>query len=821
MRYLLFRVSVAFVFSFCLIFSAHAATPSKPAVAEHYGQLSLSFEANQGQTDPQVRFLSRGPGYSLFLTPTEVILGLRKSSPDATANPMRMQLIGANATPQVAGVETLPGKVNYLRGKDPKQWRTNVTTYGKVKYSQVYPGVDLVYYGNQRQLEYDFIVAPGANPGTIRLNFAGTSAQDKLTPQLDKTGDLIVGEVRLHKPVLYQEIAGKRKTVEGNFRIASNQEVGFQVAAYDKTRPLVIDPVLVYSTYLGGSREEKANGIAVDSQGQVYIAGETASSDFPLANAMQSVRAGKDAFIMKLNASGDAIIYATVVGGSDEDRATSIAVDAMGQVYVTGVTISDNFPTVNALQPALGGATRKKILADAFVAKLNAAGDALFYATYLGGRKAEEAYGIAIDTVGQAYIAGSTSSPDFPIANALQPARAGSDDAFITKLNAAGTALIYSTYLGGSEEQYGIVFGIKEAAYSVAVDNTGQAYIAGETAATDFPTVNALQATMNGFSDGFITKLNSTGSAFVYSTYLGGTNSTGAAVLMSAIRYHESVNSIAVDASEAVYVAGTTRSTDFPTVHALQPIIHGYSDAFVAKLRPNGSALVYSTYLGGRRYPEGAGSNMGEEGAYSIAIDPAGQASVTGMTRSTDFPTVNAPQSIYGGGDSDAFISKLNASGSALIYSSYLGGSGNEAGSIDFFWETLPTSVAVDAQGQAYVAGITSSSDFPVNHALQPAYGSGDTDAFITKIGKKNPSYALTITKSGKGSGTVTSDPAGIVCGANCTGRYPLGTPVTLTATPDPGATFKGWSGACTGIGTCVVNLTTDQNVGTRFGKKP
>ncbi|MGH9784500.1 MAG: SBBP repeat-containing protein, partial [Terriglobia bacterium] len=395
-------------------------------VQESYGKLPLSFEANQGQTDSRVQFLSRGHGYSLFLTPTESVLTLRgpaeagsagsQTVPRAvkTAAPssnrsavLRMKLLGANPAPQATGLEELPGKSNYFLGNDPKQWRTNVPNYGKVRFAGVYPGVDLVYYGNQRQLEYDFVVAPGADPSAIRLGFAGAERLE-IDPQGELALETPAGEVRWHKPVVYQEVGGVRQMVDGHYVRKGEETVGFEIASYDPRHPLIIDPVLIYSTYLGGSAFDAGVGIAVDSSGSAYVTGETDSTNFPTtAGAFQagcgvSIFGCIDAFVTKLNAAGNALVYSTYLGGSENDVGHAIAVDAGGNAYITGLSNSPNFPVAKAFQSAFKGGEGN----DVIVVKVNAAGNALAYSTYLGGSKNEESRGIAVDAAGNATITG-------------------------------------------------------------------------------------------------------------------------------------------------------------------------------------------------------------------------------------------------------------------------------------------------------------------------------------------------------------------------------------------------------------------------------
>jgi hypothetical protein len=747
-----------------------------------YGKLPLSFEANLGQTDLTVKFLSRGRGYALFLTGDEAVLSFQRASqkakrksqkakvkagvaptlrsartalksgatnsndapttdlaPRTTNAVLRLRLVGANASAAVVGAEELPGRANYFLGNDPRKWRTNVPTYARVKYQSVYPGIDLVYYGSQSgQLEYDFVVAPGADPRAIALDVgAGLVPAREGHPRgvplrIAADGDLVVqtggGDIRFHKPIVYQpDLASKEdlsgsshvtrrsSRVDGRYILTASNQVRFALGAYDRSKPLVIDPVLSYSTYLGGSSGDGGYAIAVDFSGNAYVTGFTASTDFPTANPLQAtLRGSYEVFVAKLNAAGSALVYSTYLGGSDGDEGYGIAVDSSGSAYVTGSTYSTDFPTVNALQAGLQGGE------DAFVAKLNAAGSALVYSTYLGGSGEDWGYGMAVDSSGNGYVTGKTSSYDFPTANPFQSTcgscgASGNDmyDAFVTKLNPAGSALVYSTYLGGSSLDYG---------NGIAVDSSGNTYVTGYTSSTDFPTVNPLQATnkaalaYNENNTAFVAKMNPTGSALVYSTYLGGSSSDGG-------------YGIAADSSGNAYVTGFTASTDFPTASPLQASFGGGDfEVFVAKLNPTGSALVYSTYLGG---------SSGDEG-YSIAVDSSGNAYVTGSTYSTDFPTMNPLQATnkaaLSTGESTAFVTKLNWSSSALslVYSTYLGGN-----NVDFGY-----GIAVDSSGNAYVTGTTQSSDFPTVNPLQASFGGGMSDAFVAKI---SPAPALTL----------------------------------------------------------------------------
>nr|MBA3240534.1 SBBP repeat-containing protein [Acidobacteriota bacterium] len=733
--------------------------PTSADTREAYGRIPLGFEANRGQSASEVNFLARGAGYTLFLKPTEAVFALRNadsaSRNEATANSsngtvdaqsairtpqtavLRMRLEDADAGATVEGSEELAGRVNYFNGNDPSKWRTDVPTFGRVRYGEVYPGIDVVYYGNQRQLEYDFVVAPGSDARAIALRFEGADALE-----LDAGGDLLLtlGEstIRQPKPFVYQEVAGARRAVEGGYALDEGGRVRFALGEYDSSLPLVIDPVIVYSTYLGGSGGDQGNAIALDPSGNAYISGFTVSTNFPTANAFQGTNGGgagtQDAFVAKLNAAGTALVYSTYLGGDDFEQSRGLAVDSAGSAYVIGQTNSSNFPVVNAIQDTKGSNGD-----DVFVTKLNAAGSALVYSTYLGGADGPEfGEGIAVDSAGNAYVTGNTFSDDFPLVNAIQATEGSSIDAFVTKINAAGSALVYSTYLGGNSNDLGL---------GIAVDSAGNAYVSGNTSSTNFPTANAVQGTSGGDQDAFVTKINAAGSAFVYSTYLGG----------SAL---DEGQSIAVDSAGNAYVTGDTLSTNFPVANALQPANGGgvLQDAYVTKINAAGSALVYSTYLGG----------TGGEIGFGIAVDSSGNAYIGGATGSfTSFPTANALQCTSAA--QDAFVTKINAAGSALVYSTYIGGSGQDNA----------RAIAIDSSGNAYIAGITRSTDYPTVNPIQSTFG-GETapfgDAFVTKISDTSAgpasqllftqtapsvqedvtSLTLTVQRTGDTSGTVS-----------------------------------------------------------------
>jgi len=751
--------------------------------------LPLSFEPNLGQADPRVKFLSRGRGYTLFLTKDQAILAMQESGARSqesgeegrpwsvargpllsdrnskletrnsaalrapNSNPesplvLRLRLLGANAGAKVSGHDELPGKSSYFIGKDPAKWHTHIPTYGRVRFASIYPGVDLVYYGEQNgQLEYDFVLGPGADPKRISLAI-GAEAEigGKLKAlRIASNGDLVVhlpgGELRLRRPVVYQAQSTvdsresavlsrqlttdhgprttfnpdpgipNRKLVDARYVLKPDGTVTFEIGPYDRTLPLVIDPVLSYSTFLGGSDMDYANGVAVDALGNAYITGYTASVDFPVVSAAQSSPGGGscledgvatpcfDVFVSKLNPSGTALVYSTYLGGSDEDYGAGIAVDSSGDAYVAGYTYSTNFPVQNALQPDNAGGV------DAFVTELSSDGASLIYSTYWGGSLDDVGTGIAVDSRGNAYLSGYTESTNFPVTSgAFQTTYGnGAHNGFVVKFNSGGAQVGYSTYLGGSGDDY---------AYAAAVDSAGDAFVTGATNSTNFPTLNAFQPNYAGGQcavapntfpcyDAFAAKLNPAGSALLFSTYLGGTGSDYGYAL-------------ALDSSANVYVTGYTTSVNFPTTPgAFQRAFGGAYDVFVTKLNNSGSTLAYSTYLGG----------SGTEVAYGIAVDSNGSAYTTGYNYGGNFPTAN-PVQAENAAFYDAFVNVLDPTGSFLVFSTYLGGTQDDFG----------RGIALDPSGNIYVVGATFSTDFPTTSgSFEPSYMGGPYDAFVTK----------------------------------------------------------------------------------------
>ena len=660
------------------------------------GEIEARFEVNVGQANPSVRFLSRGRGHTLFLTDREAWLVLRPRGGRAVET-LRMRLPSARFEAPPAGAGLLPGATNYFLGRDPKRWRMGVNAYGGVRYADVYPGIDVVFHGRHGSLEYDFEIAPGSDPGTIAVAFEGPRNLG-----LDADGNLILetaaGRIVQKRPVAYQESGARRRPVSVAYAIDASSRVRFALGPYDPTRRLIIDPVLGYASYLGGALDDNGRAVAVDAAGSLYVAGQTDSLDFPVtAGAAQSANAGgTDVFVAKIGPAGGPLAFATYLGGSSADVGNGVALGPGGTVFVAGETASADFPvTPGAFQTASPGPRA------GFVAKLDAAGGALVYSTYLGGSLTARCNAIAVDSSGQAYVVGRTDSPNFPTTAGVDfPAYLGAFDGFVTKLNAAGSGPVYSTYLGG---------GGNDALFGVALGPGDTACVAGGSDSPDYPTTPSAYQSVVQDTDPVVTKLDPNAASLLYSTFLGGASDM------------ERANAFAVAPGGVVCVSGFTPSADFPVKNAAQSVKGAAVDAWIARFDPGASgdaSLVYSTFFGGD------GSDRGN----GIAADAAGNAWVVGQADDpANFPVLDPVQPTFGGGPSDGFGARLSPSG-ALEFSTFLGGAADDFAN------------AVTTRGSdAFVTGGTLSADFPTVAPLQAA-SAGATDAFFVRI---RPSPAL------------------------------------------------------------------------------
>lgn len=663
-----------------------------PALEDHRGARVAApggfvFEENRGQAPAGVEFIARGAGVVVALAPDGATLSVPRRPTPAS---FKMRLVGANAPAQLVGVGPLPGKSHYFRGGGRRDSPTNVPHYAGVRYREPYPGVDVVFHTGGGDVQYDFIVAPGADPSVIRIGWEGIEGLE-----VSGDGSLLLrlpgGPVVQRAPVVFQETPWGRQQVAGGYALEGDT-VGFEIGDHDAGLPLVIDPVLSFSSYLGGSDNDVTEALATDPSGNVYVVGRTSSSDFPtqgVGAVLGETRSGStDGFLAKLDPGGS-LVYAAYLGGGFGDSILGVAVDSAGAVYLTGETASTDFPTKDALQKGKQGVAN-----DVFVTKLAPDGSALVFSTYLGGAGGNDTgHGIAVDGAGNVYVTGTTQSTDFPTAAAMQSDFGGGfSDAFAARILPGGSGLAYSTYLGG--------VGDVETGRDVAADGSGNAYITGNTNSSDFPTANAIDGQVAGF-DAFVTKLTA-GGTLAYSTFLGG----GSTELGYAIE---------VDAAGNAYIGGQTAGSGFPTVNPFQGP-GGGTDGFVAKIDPNGAALVYSSHVGG----------SGIDTLRGLARAPDGSVHLVGETRSPDFPTARAVQPTFGGGGSDAFWLSLNAAGSAVIRSTYLGGSGAE---LEWAQDVGP-----DGSGGVWIAGFTDSADFPTARAIQPAFGGGNADAFVVRL---------------------------------------------------------------------------------------
>lgn len=686
-----------------------------------YRHASGGFEANLGQTDPRVRFVSRHGSYILFLTANQAVLELdERASSTATPSTKRslltMTWMNASLCSRIEGIGESRSKSSYLIGADRQRWLSDVPSYSKVQYQDFYRGVDLIYYEEKGELEYDLVLSPGAHAGDIALKIGATA-----DVRLDSSGDLIMKVARqqvvLHRPVAYQPSLDGREPVRVGYILKSSNVIGFKLGAYDQSRPLIIDPRLIYSSYLGGSASDDGAKVTVDANGNAYLVGWSASIDFPTVRPLQPANAGAtnvviSKFNVKLHGAAS-LVYSTYLGGSGRSAGRGIAVDALGQVFISGDTNAPNFPTTSGAYQTSCKAHAGACSTDVFAAELNSSGNALLYSTYVGGSGTEYGFAMAIDSQGHIFVGGNTDSPDFPVTkHAFQTTYRGGPkafgDAFVLELNPVGhgtSDLRYASYLGGSGS---------EAIWGIATDQFGAVYVAGSTSSPNFPvTSGAYQSSFAGGSsnigDGFITKLTPSGRGandLAYSTYLGGSADDRA-------------EGIALDSANLVYVTGYTQSSDFPvtTATAFQPRFGGgtcfdapCADAFIAKLNPavsGQSALVYSTFFGGSSIDLGHG----------IALDSAGLVYITGETTSTELPLLNPIQDHCASGCrplplTDVLVAKFDLTkrgAASLLFSTYLGGN-----NVDTGW-----SIAVDRKGNAYITGQVFSTDFPIWNPYQ------------------------------------------------------------------------------------------------------
>ena len=673
------------------------------------GALPLSFIDNAGQYDPSVDSVVYGARQAIAFTPNKIIFQSSDQLSSLTnPQPVELTFAGANADPRIEFLEPLPGVFNYLNGQNTV---TNVSTYEGLIYRELYNGIDLQYNSEDSQLKSEFIVDPGADPNQIRLDYAG--AEDIVIRQ---DGALVIqtafGELVENAPIVYQDINGERIYIEAQYILEDNDTVIFEINDYDTNYVLTIDPTIEYSSYLGGSLTDSISDVTVNRSGNILLTGSTNSSDFPNQFSLQNSFGGGafdgDAFVTKLSLDGSAVVFSTFLGGSGNETAKGIEVDNEGNIFIGGTTTSDNFPVLNAFQNSSADGTGTELGGDAFVSKISEDGSSLVYSTYLGGSGIEEVGDIALDNTGSVSVIGTTTSANLPVQNAIDSQLDGTQDAFIAKFSVDGSSLIFSTYLGGSDREFGD---------AIVTDNGGNIYVTGATQSADLPVVSPVQATFGGQSDAFVGKYDPNGNP-LYLSYLGGGDvDRGLA--------------IAVDGNGNAYVTGKTglsevnqpfatseppqfQSTrDFPVVNPFQSTFFGgFDDAFITKLNDSGSELLYSTYYGGN------GTDLGE----AIAVDSEGNIYLAGTTNSSDLAQLAPVQPAFGG-NRDVFLTKFAADGQSQRYSSYIGGA--DIDSVE--------AIALDVNNNVYLAGFTNSTDFPTQQPFQGTL-QGVGDGFVLKV---------------------------------------------------------------------------------------
>jgi hypothetical protein len=715
----------------------HNSAPHPPQTQDAgYGKMPWYFVENHGQTDPRVSYYAVAQGTDIFFTPQGVTYAL--TTPGASASTLIaphsapasaarsaatvsetaaqrwavvVDFVGANAASRPRGEERTPTVVSYFRGPQA-EWKTGLPTYQRVVYANVWPGIDLIYEGTAAgALEYSFVLHPGADPEHIRLAYQGATSVTR-TPVGQLEVNTPVGSLTEESPVAYQEDAsGQRTPVTSSYVLRSgaaeeDPAYGFLLGAYDRSRTLVLDPVvLIYSGFIGGANYDQGNGSAVDGAGNAYISGYTSSDEtsFPVTVGPDLSYNGSfyDAFVAKFDPTGKTLLYLGYIGGAGgfSDVGQSIAVDQAGNAYIAGTTYSDQatFPVTAGPDLTFNGG-----FTDAFVAKVDASGAALLYCGYIGGAADEDGNGVAVDAAGAAYVTGGTFSDEtsFPVTVGPGLLHKGLEDAFVAKVDASGASLLYAGYIGGADDDTG---------HAIALDSLNNAYITGQTFSTEatFPVAVGPDLTYNdlGAGDAFVAKIDDGGKTLIYAGYLGGAS-------------QEDGNGVAVDASGSAYIAGFTLSNQatFPvTVGPDTSFNGGGGDAFVARIKPEGTGLVFGGYIGG------AGADFGR----GIALDGKGNAYVAGGTSSDQltFPVSGGPDLTYNGGGDDAFVAKVRADGTILLYAGYLGGNKNDAG----------FGVAVDKGGAAYVTGVTRSAKFPIKVGPDMSFNGGG-DAFVSKV---------------------------------------------------------------------------------------
>jgi uncharacterized repeat protein (TIGR01451 family) len=816
-------MSVRLVLSLLLIAAAQfaqSATLTPPtATVKSFGHIPLSFEPNRGQTNPQARYLAHGQGYSLFLTSSEAVLSLQSlqkedvlhhpiKDENAISAVLRLQLLNANASTEISGHDKLAGYSNYFIGKDQSKWLTRIPQYGKVEYSQIYPGIDLLYYGNQRQLEYDFVVAPRADPNAITFQIQGSDKveigpQGQLAVHVQKTA------LELLKPVVYQQINGERRHVAANYVLQPDGRVAFALGAYDSSLPLVIDPVLTYSSYLGGTGNDAGSAVAVDSTGSAYVTGQTASVDFPASGAYQPTNHGLNAFLTKMTPDGTAVVFSTYLGGTDTfcggERGNSVALNAINEPFVAGRAYSTDFPvTFRGYQRTGGGCNGSGVGGSGFVTHFSADGTALKWSSYFGGQgnlPTNITSIVVSQSSNNAYVTGYDQSGTLATAGTFQTTldATGDQGAFVSEFTTDGAHLLFSTYVRATVS--GAVIG-----NSIALDRNGNSYITGAAETTSLPlTRGAFQKTFGGgISDAFVTKLNPTGTILVYSSYLGGSDTA----------QMEYGSQIIVEFTFGAYVVGTTGSTNFPTTLGTLQATYpgGATSAFVARVASDGTRLNFSTFLGGSQGSTGVGIGFNPvlvNGKWQTCKSPCNLV-VYGNTTSTDFPTHNPMQST-----GDLFLTTLDGFGVTIPgYSTLLGSpSGDTA-----------TGLATDANLRAYITGSTTSLSYPTTAgALETSYAGGGSDGFISEVAMstdlavsqtaspipaitgQNLTYTITVTNNGPDNGVSLGLANAVPAGTT----FVSITPSAGTCNPPPGQT---------GTAHCVLpslNSATGQNTWT------